>query len=52
MFSTSATALGIVWVAKTQKEDKHMKKNGRKELALPEPEVRHYHDQYGDDLFV
>ena len=21
-------------------------------LTLPEPEVRHYHDQYGDDLFV
>jgi len=21
-------------------------------LSLPEPEVRHYHDQYGDDLFV
>ena len=21
-------------------------------LLLPEPEVRHYHDQYGDDLFV
>ena len=29
-----------------------MKNNERKELALPEPEVRHYHDQYGDDLFV
>ena len=34
MFSTSATALGIVWVTKTQKEGKPRKNSRRKEIAL------------------